>query len=122
MNILNLVQFNTNLQIAHWQAPTKTNEHSALGELYEKMLSLTDEFVETYFGTVGNRELSVDNEEGESEIEIVQGIEPALLVQGGLSVIDELKKDLPEGSDDLANILADMRGALNKTAYKLQDV
>lgn len=121
MNILNLMQFNANLQVAHWQAPTKTNEHSALGELYEKMIDLTDEFVETYFGTVGSRELET-GEDGEMEIEIVQNMEPLLVIQGGLSVIDELKSALSEDSDDLLNILADMRGALNKTLYKLQDV
>ena len=122
MNILSLLQFNTNLQVAHWKAPTKTNEHSALGDLYEKMSGLTDDFVETYFGSVGSRDIECDNEEGECEIEINQFIEPLMLLEGGLSVIRELRSELTEDNEDLKNILADMQGAINKTLYKLQDV
>jgi hypothetical protein len=45
-----LVAYNGSLQIAHWMANTVTNEHKALGDLYESMVGFVDEFAEVYMG------------------------------------------------------------------------
>jgi hypothetical protein len=42
------------IHIAHLQT-TSFSEHKALNEYYEGILGLTDDIVESYFGTVGKR-------------------------------------------------------------------
>ena len=48
--IARLVAYNGSLQIAHWRADTITNEHKALGDLYDTMVEKTDDFAEVFMG------------------------------------------------------------------------
>lgn len=125
IDILPLLEFNCNVQIAHWQSPTKTNEHAALGDLYSELNGLTDTFVECCMGYFGDREIPM------RPLDIRQNLDPSLLVSEGKNMISALRSSLIEDKDeektedevaDLLNILADMQGILNKTAYKLQDI
>jgi len=108
--ICKLVAYNGSLQLAHWTADTVTNEHKALGDLYETMSELTDEFAQTYMGKNGVIEIC--------DAEVCKMENP---VQDGLELTKELTTNLTEGDDDdLLNIVADMNIALNTARYLLK--
>lgn len=112
--ITSLVAFNANLQIAHWQATTVTNEHAALGELYGRMLELTDEFAEVAMGRDGNREFPA------GEALELQGLAAGELLEVGLELLAEIREDLAGQAEDLGNLVAEMSAAINRTRYRLQ--
>lgn len=110
--IARLVAYNGSLQIAHWLADTVTNEHKALGELYESMVDFTDEFAEVYMGKYGVPTFPKD-----AKIEDITKD----TVGKGLELVEMLQGHFVTGEDDdLLNILADMSAKLNKTAYLLK--
>lgn len=108
-----LVAYNGSLQIAHWMADTVTNEHKALGDLYESMVDLVDDFAEVYMG-----KYPVVSFPKEAVIEdITEG--PA---SEGLEIVKDAQAKFKVGEDDdLLNILADMSSALNKAKYLLKE-
>jgi hypothetical protein len=103
-----------NLRIAHWQASTKTNEHRALGDLYEALDGLVDDFTEVLMGFEGSRDMPSTS----AKISGGNGYE---------AIVDSLKTatetlctaSKSAGADDLANIAADMKQAVNKAKYLL---
>jgi hypothetical protein len=105
-----LVAYNGSLLMAHWAADTVTNEHKALGDLYDSMVELTDSFAEVYMGKCG----------------VVEPTEQTITVlsnptEEGLSLVEDLLSNFTEGEDDdLINILADMQAALHKAQYLLK--
>lgn len=111
--IAHLVSYNGSLQMAHWLADTVTNEHKALGDLYESMVDLVDSFAEVYMGKHG-----VVSFPDDTEIEDITDA-PA---SKGLEVVDRLQSYFQEGVDsDLLNILADMQAAMHKAQYLLKE-
>ena len=110
--VLELVAANAQLLLAHWQAPTKTNEHAAIGELYEAIAGLTDTYAEALMGGAGSREfptgVSCPFTPGTDAKKAVADMKAA--VQSLLSASE---------TEDLKNVAADMLGAVNKTLYKL---
>lgn len=108
--IVNLLFLLGRLRIAHWQASTKTNEHQALGSLYDSIGSLIDDFAEILMGTEGGREMPTVSGPiggGEGYDKIVEEMRTAAL--------DLCKATQP----DLANIAADILQAVNKARYLL---
>lgn len=108
-----LVAYNGGLQIAHWMADTVTNEHKALGELYDSMIALTDDFAEVYMGKYG-----------------VMAFVPNIKIEDlgkspcakGCDLVYQICENFDEEEDsDLLNILADMKIALNKAKYLLKE-
>lgn len=93
---------------------TSYAEHKALNEFYDGWLDLADSFVETYQGKYGRIE-------GAETIEINGS---ANLNAFMASTMDFLNKDIMTLYDktvdsDLDNIVADMKGLVNKTCYLL---
>jgi len=108
-----LVAYNGSLQIAHWLADTVTNEHKALGDLYESMTGLVDTFAETYMGKYGMVTFPDDCE--------ISDITDAPCSEG-LDLVKDLQDNFKAGEDDdLLNILADMSTALHKAKYLLKE-
>lgn len=108
-----LVAYNGSLQIAHWKADTVTNEHKALGDLYDSMVELVDDFAEVYMGKYGVVSFPKD-----AMIEDITE-EPA---SEGLEIVKDAQGKFKVGEDDdLLNILADMSSALNKAKYLLKE-
>ncbi len=101
------------LRVAHWQASTKTNEHKALGDLYESLDGMIDDFVETLMGLEGSRNL----ESQKFTIEARNSFTDVVKAVRGLinTLVSETKDDA-----DLNNIAADMRQAVNKACYLLE--
>jgi hypothetical protein len=108
-----LVAYNGSLQIAHWRANTVTNEHKTLGDLYEQMVGFADEFAEVYmgkYGVVGFPSDAVIRDLGKKPI------------TEGLNIVNSAQKYFDAGKDDdLLNILADIKIALNKAKYLLKE-
>lgn len=113
--ILELAGDNARLQLAHWRADTKTNEHEALGNLYEAIAGLVDRLAEVSMGADDNRNFaSVD-------VTLDPDTEPKDLLDSMKSTGDKLvAKAKADGSEDLQNIAADVVENINRTLYKLQ--
>lgn len=115
LHSIQLLGFRDNLHVAHWQAPRKTNEHSALGELYDALLGKIDELTEISI----SRDSAMDFPE--ASISISNRAVYADLLAGGLSLIAEIRATLTVGvDDDRLNILADMTADIRRAAYKLE--
>lgn len=111
--IAKLVAYNGSLQMAHWLADTVTNEHKALGDLYESMVGLVDDFAEVYMGSYGMVTFPKDA--------VICDITEAPASEG-IELVEELKTYFKAGADDdLINILADMSSALHKAMYLLKE-
>jgi hypothetical protein len=112
---IQLLGFRDNIHVAHWQAPRKTNEHAALGELYEAILPMIDEATEIAIAGDGDLEFP------QIAIVIVNRAGYADLLSSGLTCLDLIRATLTVGKDDaLLNILADISGAILRCAYKLE--
>ena len=115
-HITSLIAFNANLQLAHWQADTVTNEHRTLGDLYDRMTELTDDLAEVCLGKDGNR----DFPPGEV-IQLTVNAKLPILLGAGLSLLKDMRAELTAGDDDdLLNIIAEMSSAINKSRYLLK--
>lgn len=117
MTIENLSKYlvTVGLQIKwfHWQTYTKT-EHETLGEFYAAWDALVDKFVESYAGKyqrpVGGGIVSFDEyQEGEALVRIKNVAE--------FLASPEVRGDIRES--DLNNILDELQGLANHTAYLL---
>ena len=109
--ICQMVAYNGALQVAHWMANTVTNEHKALGDLYDSMVGLIDTFTETYIGKYGMITFKPMKLENVSKTPCAKG----------LVLAEDLKSYLSEDDDDLLNIVADMFTALHKAKYMLKE-
>lgn len=110
--IIDLLFLLGNLRVAHWRASTKTNEHAALGQLYDSLSDLVDTLAETLMGDEGSREMP------SRKATIGQGDGYDGLISEGKRLADSLCTALAD-KPDLANITADIRQAMNKAAYLL---
>jgi len=107
------------IRIFHWQTKSYA-EHKALGELYESLDELVDDFIETFSGSKGKVPAAKDL--FSIRAKNYSGKESTMMymdeIVGYLS--DELPKFLDEKTDtDLLNIRDDMLGAVNHTKYLL---
>lgn len=106
------------IKIFHWQ--TKSfSEHKALGELYDSLDELVDDFVEKFSGSKGRvpqaKELfSISAQNYSSHDGVMKFLDK---IVGYLT--DELPQYLEESDTDLLNIRDDMLGAVNHTKYLL---
>jgi len=112
--IVCLVAYNGSLQLAHWCADTKSNEHRTLGKLYEIMLELVDDYAEVCMGKHG----LIDKSAIGTDCCLTVLTNPP---EEGLELVVKLRGSLTAGEDDdLLNILADMSAALNRAKYLLK--
>ncbi len=110
-----LVAYNANVRLAHWQADSVGNAHRTLGDLYGALDGLTDDLAELVLGKAGTRALPG------ATLELVSGYDTGRLIGDGLGTVAELREAMEPGVDDDAlNVLADMSAALNKAKYLLR--
>jgi len=107
--ISTLLQSRDAMHLAHWST-TSYSQHQTLGEYYDGILGLTDEFTENYFGQ--SRRIPIE----------VMAIDP-LKPENPVEHLNKLKKTITQErskySSDLQNIMDEMLGLINKTLYKL---
>jgi hypothetical protein len=101
-------------QIAHVEH-LKTDmfsAHIALNELYDELLDLTDELIETYQGQFGLIE-PIDK----LFLEYVDIIE---YLESFASEVARISEKMPEGCGHLGNIMQEISSLIYKTIYKLK--
>lgn len=110
-----MLGFHATVWAAHWIAATKTNEHKALGDLYESWGGSLDSLAELSMGKTRDRAFSPE------QASINPQVDYAALVDNGLSLVESFRDTCETGEDDdVLNVLADMSHALNKASYMLQ--
>lgn len=114
LEIGKLLGFLASLRVAHLNADTATNEHKAIGELYEEMDELTDNYAEICLGKHGGKASAASLVKAPTD-------DNASMIQAGSDCVSQMRSDCKVGvDDDLLNILADMDTALNKARYLLK--
>jgi hypothetical protein len=109
-----LLGFLSSLRVAHLNADTATNEHKAIGELYDDMDELTDDYAEICLGKHGGKATAASFAKAPTD-------DNAAMIQAGSDCVSDLRATCKVGvDDDLLNILADMDTALNKARYLLK--
>lgn len=113
--VCDLLLYNTTVRVAHWKASTSTNEHKALGDLYELVDGALDNFMEVAMGNMGKREFSSTK----GELDASASVDSILskLRESAKKLISLSKKN---DDEDLLNIAADLLIGINKQAYLLQ--
>lgn len=102
------------MRVAHLNADTATNEHKAIGELYEEMDELTDHYAEICLGKHGGKAYAASFAKAPTD-------DNSAMIQAGSDCVTEMRSTCKAGvDDDLLNILADMDTALNKSRYLLK--
>ena len=96
--------------IEHWKTGSYA-QHKALGNYYEDVIGLLDEFVEAYQGTFGL-------------VSDVKGQEPdvAQLIHDDIIWLNENRGKLAKGVPALENILDEITALHMKTLYKLENL
>ena len=94
----------------HWKTGSYA-QHKALGNYYEDVTGLLDEFVEAYQGTFGL-------------ISDVKGQEPdvAQLIHDEIIWLNENRNKLAKGVPALENLLDEITALHMKTLYKLENL
>lgn len=113
-NLGPLLGYLSSLRVRHWNADTVTNEHKAIGELYESLDELTDDLVEVSLGKSGGQVTAESFDKCDCE-------DNASMIQMGCDIVKGLRSEFEAGEDDdTLNILADMEASLNKARYLLK--
>jgi hypothetical protein len=113
--IVSLLQLNTSVKVAHWHASTSLNTHKALGDLYDAIEEGIDTFAETEMGISHNRNFLTMTCETRADYSVA-----ALITELRARAEALVNTSKVLGSEDLANIAADLLGAVNKAAYLLE--
>ena len=110
-----MMGFHATAWLSHWTAPTKTNEHAALGELYDSWGDNLDKLAELCMGKARSRDLPT------AQLPLKAETNYAALIKTGLGLVTAFRFACEPGiDDDVLNVLADMSHSLNLAAYKLQ--
>lgn len=108
-----LLGFVVQIHVLHWLT-TSFSQHKALGELYDGIHDLTDNFMEVYMGkygrNIGNEAASIISYNTSDAIEKIKEFETFLL---------SLSESLDEMDTDLLNIRDEMLALVHKTQYLL---
>ena len=100
----------TNTHFFHWSTDS-FSKHMALGEYYDGIVDLTDQFAESYMGKYGKFTAfpSVYH----------QPKDPVRYLESLQNFVKEARQDLPQDSE-LQNIIDEIADLINTTAYKLK--
>lgn len=115
--LVELIGYHASVWMSHWAAPTQTNEHKALGDLYESIGDLLDDLAELTMGKL--RSLEIPEKYQLTVGSTSDNYTP--LIDRGLELVKQYRALCRQGEDDdVLNLLADMSHALNKASYMLQ--
>lgn len=112
--IFNLMQFQTQVKIWHWQTKIYS-KHKAMGELYDFVSTQLDEFTETAMGKYGRVEV------GDVNYKFVNLSDNAVneAIDKVISDCISLGSSIQKEDTDLLNLRDEVIGNLNKTKYLL---
>jgi len=105
-----LLHSSTNTHFFHW-ATNSYSQHKALGNYYEDIIGLVDDYVEAYMGCY---------EQIKSFPSVYhQPKEPLKYLESLKNFVKEANKDLPQ-EQELVNIVAEIQQLIDSTIYKLK--
>jgi len=111
----NLLKARDTAQMWHWKVKS-FSMHMALGELYDELLSLTDELFEMYmgrYGTDAHIKLSDPNPFSEQDpLEFISQLDSYL----------ELQHDIIPQDKFLVNKFEEIQGSVSRVKYKLMNL
>ena len=103
----------TTLKLAHWQTVSFA-QHEAFGKIYDEVTILGDQFVETYIGKYGNRDIIP----GAIGLQNTTMDEMPLLPDVCLAILNNATTYLLTPEDtELNNIVDEIRAQLQKLKY-----
>lgn len=102
------------LQVAHWDANTTTEEHETLGELYAALSAGADRYAEAAMGHAGTRKMEP------AEVDLSAPHDAMTLVREILVCVKDMQMAAKKvEAESLLNIAAELEEAINSTIYKL---
>lgn len=108
--VATLLHSSTVTHFMHW-ATDSYAQHVALGEYYDQIIDLTDQFAEAYMGRYEQlTKFPSDFHEGK---------EPVKYLEGMKDFVEEARKELPQDTE-LQNIVDEIADLINTTLYKLR--
>lgn len=116
MYITNLLQLHNQIRILHWQTKSYA-EHKALGNLYEDLDGLIDNFVEVRSGQYG---VSHAKNTFNLSLKNYDQCEPKQCMDMIINSLKEIYSSVSENDTELKNILDEMISAVRKTRYLLE--
>lgn len=108
--VATLLHSGTNAHFQHW-ATKSFAEHMALGDYYERIVDLVDQFAEAYMGRY--EQLEVFPEDFHLEVDPVSYMEKIK------KFVEESRKHLPDDTE-LQNLVDEIADLINTTLYKLR--
>ena len=94
----------------HWTTDS-FSEHQALGEFYDGLIDVLDQFIESYIGTFGKNEPIPDDDANVTET-----------IRNQLIWLNENRNEIANGVPALENILDEMAGLYMRTLFKLENL
>jgi len=108
--VATLLHSSTVTHFMHWS----TNSfavHQALGEYYDEIIELTDQFAEAYMGRYDQLK--------KFPAEFHTATDPVKYMEGMKEFVEEARQELPQDSE-LQNIVDEIADLINTTLYKLR--
>ena len=104
-----------NIKLYHWSTTTYSR-HIASGELFDKLLELIDQYVETFMGRYKRPEFK--NPEFNVHVRQLNDDNVVEVLKEYTQFLErDLSKELNETDSDLLNIRDEILGEINKTIY-----
>lgn len=108
--VATLLHSSTVTHFMHW-ATDSYAQHVALGEFYDEIIDLTDQFAEAYMG----RYEQLTNFPSQFH----EAKEPVKYLEGLKDFVEEARKELPQDTE-LQNIVDEIADLINSSLYKLR--
>lgn len=108
--VATLLHSGTNAHFQHW-ATHSFSAHSALGDYYEEIVELVDQFAEAYMGKYEQLE--------DFPEEFVLEKDPVKYLEKIQKFVEESRKLLPQDTE-LQNLVDEIADLINSTLYKLR--
>lgn len=108
--VATLLHSSTVTHFMHW-ATDSYAKHQALGEYYDSIIELTDQFAEAYMGRYEQLKEFPD--------EFHEAQDPIKYLEGMKNFVAEARKELPQDTE-LQNIIDEIADLINSTLYKLR--
>lgn len=105
-----LLHSSTNAHFFHWST-NSYSQHKALGNFYDEIIELADDYVEAYMGAYEQIKSFPSTYH--------QPKEPLFYLESLKSFVADASKDLPK-DQELVNIVAEIQQLIDSTIYKLK--
>lgn len=110
-----LLQFQVNVKIYHWQT-FSYSRHKSSDSLYQNLLDLIDEFVETYMGQFDTR-VRINSSNNNLRLQNITDKQIVSTVKKFRSFLQRLEKSAPFLTSDLLNLRDELLAVVDRYLY-----